>query len=571
MAERVDVLIAGSGFGGAITAFRLAELYQAAGADPRAIVVLERGRRFKHTDFRQSMDVGHLSSVYNLIQGSGAQIVAANAVGGGSNLYLAASLRSPTETFERRDRRPGDGPERRMWPSQISRRSLDPHYALAEAGLRVNRPTWDQVSKSGGLWARTLAVSGHTCDRVPLAISPKRCVNAKWCHTGCIFGAKNSLITNYLPSAERLGVQIRPGYEVQSVRQSQARPYRYVVTATGPGGGSVEIECKALVLSTGAMGNAPILMRSRNELPALSDQVGKNLGVNGDHIAAIEYEPKKVRSLLGLPEYRHFHEGKPITTMTYDFWVGRRDHRFDGTRFTLQEIFLSSLTNFLYDDGRDPAGDPSWWGLQKKQAIANWANRIELLAMVEDTHDGQFYVTPPSGGAVRPNDGPVSVGTFTYALAEQSIRVREAANAAMKRIGERKGLGRFMKLTETQGSYASHPLGGCRMADSPDLGATDHSGAVFGYEGLYCVDSSIIPTSLGVNPSLTIAAVSERCADLLVRRAADLGLPARPAGMRRGVPSEIVGERVVVPVPRPPRRRKRPVKRRAAPRRSARR
>ena len=91
MAERVDVLIAGSGFGGAITAFRLAELYRAAGADPRAIVLLERGRRFKHTDFRQSMDVGHLSSVYNLIQGSGAQIVTANAVGGGSNLYLAAS------------------------------------------------------------------------------------------------------------------------------------------------------------------------------------------------------------------------------------------------------------------------------------------------------------------------------------------------------------------------------------------------------------------------------------------------------------------------------------------------
>ena len=94
--------------------------------------------------------------------------------------------------------------------------------------------------------------------------------------------------------------------------------------------------------------------------------------------------------------------------MTYDFWVGRRDHRYDGTRFNLQEIFLSSLTNFLYDDGRDPPGDPSWWGLQKKQAVAHWANRIELLAMVEDTHDGQFYSAPPTGGgAVRPNAGPV--------------------------------------------------------------------------------------------------------------------------------------------------------------------
>src|SRR5438552_10507798 len=125
MAERVDVLICGSGFGGSITAFRLAELYHAAGADPRNIVVLERGRRHKHTDFRQSMDIEHLSDVYELIQGQGSQIVAANAVGGGSNLYLAASLRAPTETFERHDRRPGDGPPRRMWPKALSRHALD--------------------------------------------------------------------------------------------------------------------------------------------------------------------------------------------------------------------------------------------------------------------------------------------------------------------------------------------------------------------------------------------------------------------------------------------------------------
>ncbi|MDX6699745.1 MAG: enediyne biosynthesis protein [Solirubrobacteraceae bacterium] len=553
MAERVDVVIAGSGFGGAITAYRLAELYRAAGASANQVVVLERGRRMKHTDFRQSMDIDHLSNVYNLIQGNGAQIVTAQAVGGGSNLYLAASLRAPRETFERRDRRPGDGDERRMWPAPISRRSLDPYYGRVEFGLRVNRPDWDQVSKSGGLWARTLAAAGHTCDRVPVAISPKRCVNAKWCHTGCVFGAKNSLITNYLPSAERMGVQIRPGFEVQSVRQSSARPWRYVVSALDAAGATVEIECKVLVLSSGAMGNAPILMRSKNDLPGLSDQVGRHLGVNGDHIAAIEYDQKKVKDVLGLPGYDDFHKGKPITTMTYDFWVGRRDHRFDGTRFNLQEIFLSALTNFLYDDGRAPEGDPSWWGLQKKQAVSQWSNRIELLAMVEDTHDGQFYAVPPKGGAERPNEGPVAVGLFNYALSDQSIRVREAANDAMRRIAERRGLGRFMKLTETQGSYASHPLGGCRMAESPALGVTDHAGAVFGYEGLYCIDSSIIPTSLGVNPSLTIAAVSERCADLLVRRAGDFGLPARPSALRPGVPREVVGERVVAPVA--PRRR----------------
>jgi enediyne biosynthesis protein E9 len=544
MAERADVVIAGSGFGGAITAWRLAELYRSAGVDPRSIVLLERGKRFGHRDFKQSMHVDHLSDVYQLIQGSGAQIVVGNVVGGGSNLYLAASLRSPGETFERRDRRPGDGPERRMWPAAISRRTLDPYYAMAERALRVRRPTWNQVSKSGGLWAALLHARGHTCDRVPLAISPTRCVDAKWCHTGCVFGAKNSLITNYLPSAERAGVQIRPDTEVQRVRQSSARPYRYVVEATS-GGRTVEIECKALVLATGAMGNAPILMRSRDDLPSLSEHVGRHLGVNGDHIAGIEFDSARVRRVLKLPGYSDFHKGKPITTMTYDFWVGRRGNRFDGTRFTLQEIFLSTLTNFLYDDGRAPSGDPSWWGRQKKQAISRWSNRIEVLAMVEDTHDGTFYAVPPSGGAVRPGNGPVAVGTFTYAMSEQSHRVREAADRSIARIARHRGLGRFMKLTETRGAYASHPLGGCRMAESPDLGVTDDRGAVFGYEGLYCIDSSIIPTSLGVNPSLTIAAVSERCAEGLVARAGDLGLPARPAGLRPQTPGEHVGERVV--------------------------
>jgi choline dehydrogenase-like flavoprotein len=556
MAQNFDVVIVGSGFGGSITAWRLAELYRAAGVDPKAIAVLERGRRYGHTDFRQSMDIDHLSDVYLLIQGQGAQVVTANAVGGGSNLYLAASLRSPHETFERRDIRPGDGLPRRVWPTAISRRTLNPYYGRAELGLRVQRPTWNEVSKSGGLWAATLAAQGYTCDRVPLAISEERCVNAKWCHTGCIFAAKNSLITNYLWAAENAGVQVMPNLQVEQVSQSSARPYRYMVTADvmdnegpnptrAPTGQQVQLQCKVLVLSAGAMATPPLLLRSRPSLPSLSAQVGKNLGVNGDHVAAIEFDPGRVQSVLGLPGYHEFYKGKPITTMSYDWWVGRRAHSFDGTRFNLQEIFLSTLTNFLYDSGRTVPGGPSWWGLQKKQAIAHWSNRIELLAMVEDTHDGEWYAPPQSGAAERPNAGPVSVGTFNYAMSEQSVAIRAAANQVMSRLASYRGLGRFMALTETQGVYCAHPLGGCRMADSSDLGVVDDTGAVYGYEGLFCIDGSIIPTSLGVNPSLTISAVSERCAEALVNRAGDLGLPKRPAHLRPGVPPQHVGPRVV--------------------------
>src|SRR4051794_41661819 len=106
MAEQVDVCIVGSGFGGSISAFRLSELYRAAGADPKSILVLERGARFKHTDFRQSMAIENLSKTYNLIQSSGGggsitapgprggQGGAGSGVGGRSELYFAGAIRS---------------------------------------------------------------------------------------------------------------------------------------------------------------------------------------------------------------------------------------------------------------------------------------------------------------------------------------------------------------------------------------------------------------------------------------------------------------------------------------------
>jgi len=118
--------------------------------------------------------------------------------------------------------------------------------------------------------------------------------------------------------------------------------------------------------------------------------------------------------------------------------------------------------------------------------------------------------------------------------------VRELANQAMKSVVDRAGIGKFLKFT-FRTANASHPLGGCRMADSKDLGVVDHRNEVFGHEGLFCIDSSAIPTSLGVNPSLTISAVSERAVEQLIARAVDFGLPPRPDGFAPGVPGVILG------------------------------
>ncbi len=287
-------------------------------------------------------------------------------------------------------------------------------------------------------------------------------------------------------------------------------------------------------------------MRSQQSgaLPAISPHLGRHLGVNGDHVAAIEVDSRKAEKILGLRGgYDEFFKGKPITTMSYDHWVGKRGNANDGTRFTLQEILLSQLTNFLYDDGR--SGEPTWWGRDKKRSIASWSRHIEILAMVEETMDGRFYAVPPGGnGHVQPNGGPVGIGLFDYQLSEQSATVRQRADEAIKSIAERRGVGRFLKLAETPGVYASHPLGGARMADEIGFGVVDHRCEVFGYEGLHCMDSSVIPTSFGVNPSLSISAVCERAAAKLVARAADFDLPAPPAGLKHRPPGVHIGPRI---------------------------
>ena len=295
-----------------------------------------------------------------------------------------------------------------MWPAEISRDTLNPYYARAEAALRVQRPTWKQVAKSGGLWAASLAKAGHTCDRVPLAIDLNRCIQAKWCHTGCIYGAKNSVITNYLPSAEQLGVQVRPNSEVELIRQSPARPYRYVVSVAEldndgpnptrqPTGNTSEIECKVLILSGGAMGNAPLLMRSRPFLPSLSAQLGKHLGINGDHIAGDRVRRAEGPRRPGLTGLRPVLQGQPHHHDELRLVGGAPGHEHDGKRFTLQEIYLSALAHILYDDARAPSGEPSWWGLQKKQALSTLNNHVEMLAMVEDTQRRRVPCAPAEG------------------------------------------------------------------------------------------------------------------------------------------------------------------------------
>ena len=171
-------------------------------------------------------------------------------------------------------------------------------------GLRVRQPSWDEVSKSGGVWAAMLREAGHTCDRVPVAIDFERCVDAKWCYTGCVFGAKNSLITNYLPSAERRGVEVRPLVQVERGRavvgapvpldrpRRQGRPG----DEAGHRAGRDRVQGRdPRRRRAGHAADPDALARQRRAARRSRPTSAATSGVNGDHVAAIEVDSRKAK------------------------------------------------------------------------------------------------------------------------------------------------------------------------------------------------------------------------------------------------------------------------------------
>ena len=442
-------------------------------------------------------------------------------------------------------RAPRPPPRRRPGAPHVAgrrsrRATLDPYYARAEAALRVARP----VVEAGLALGRPV---GEDARRRRPHVRPRaagdrpRPLPRREVVPHRLRVRREELGDDELPRAPPSGSASRSarGTRSSASRQSSARPYRYVVSRAGPTAQTVELECKVLVLAGGAMANAPLLMRSRPALP-----VAVGAGRPAPRRQRRPHRRDRVRraarsaDVLGLPGYRDFHVGKPITTMTYDFWVGRRANRFDGTRFTLQEIFLSTLTNFLYDDGRAPAATRRGGACRRSRrspagraasSCSRWSRTRTTAASTRRRPAAAADAAERRAGRGRARS-PTSSPSSRSACARRPTR-------RCARIARRRGLGEVHEAhRDAAAAYASHPLGGCRMAASPDLGVVDHRGAVFGYEGLYCIDSSIVPTSLGVNPSLTIAALAERCAERLVARRRRPRAARTPAELDPGGP-----------------------------------
>jgi choline dehydrogenase-like flavoprotein len=524
--ETTDVVVIGTGPGGAIPAYNLA----AAGA---TVIMLERGPDVRTEDFEHNLKIGTYSRYVDLINGDGVQVVAGNCVGGSSVVYFAAALRAPSFVF---DRRGSIG--HRLWPSVLTRSALDPWYDRVEHTLPVEKQTWDDVPYAGGVWAAACRHAGHTCNPVPLAVDLAKCTNCNWMLSGCRFGAKRSMLLNYLPAARAHGAEIRPLHEVQSISPATTPGYRYrvaynvldandyrVPTDTGA------IEAKLVVLAAGTMGTPVILQRSAAALGGVPSAVGKYFSPNGDRVSMALLDEHKLASVLGLHRgngvaYEAFHIGKPIGSMSYDYQDPRRP---EFERYGLQQIYFPSITNILPEDGT-PA-QPQWFGVDKKTLSAKWRSWLTLLALTEDDNEGVFGPPPPTGNFVRAAPTAV-VTTLSYKANAHTMRGWTSSDRAIKAIIEKDGIGKHLSWVGGQPTLTAHPLASCRMGDDPATSALTSDNELRGQPGLFVTDGSAVPTSLTVNPSLTIAALAERASVPIAQRAREAGIP-----LRSGVPA----------------------------------
>jgi choline dehydrogenase-like flavoprotein len=518
--ERTDIVVIGSGFGGAIAAYHLA----AGGAK---VVVLERGPWLSSEEFEHDFILGSSSTrIFEFVAGRGMSVLGGNCVGGGSVVFFATMPRAPSFIFERQG-----SIGRRLFPAAITRETLSPWYDRVVEALPVHRQEWSEVTYPGGLWAAACRNAGHTANPVPVAIDTAMCTNCNWMMAGCRFDAKRSLLMNYLPAAISHGAQIRPLHEVQQLSRNDDGSYRVHYSVIDDEDyrvqtGSGTIDAKIIVLAAGAGATPVILQRSEAALGAMPFAVGRYFSGNGERLNTAVLNEDRVRDVLGLSRpggkaYQANQIGRGPSVASWD----RLDPSLpEFSRFSLEQLYFPPGLGTILAQAASPDG-PAWFGPEKKEMLRQWNSWLTIFTMSEDDNEGVFGPPPPSGNAVRISQQMLGQGNLEYKPTKNTLRGWAESDAAVKDILERDGLAKVMPWTnEVVGAYTVHPLASCRIGDDPATSALDDRHELRNHPGIFVTDGSAVPCGLTVNPALTIAALAERAMPAIVAAASERGV-----------------------------------------------
>jgi choline dehydrogenase-like flavoprotein len=533
-----DVVIVGSGFGGAVMAARIGA-YVKASLPGKKVLVLEKGDdgsgklepasdgpalNAQGNRYRQTFEPEVLARVSELHgDPSGAyrsgvssmNVATGRGMGGGSIVYDGVSLRAPTESFEQMR----DG--RRLWPALYTRTMLDPYYAIVEKRLSVVRLAWtDKTVPHWQLTCKRDLVFAEGCRKIgvtaaPLKVATTNDANEGWWNQGQRFEGRQDLTKNYLLDAKDAGVELRSGCDVETIAPTASG---YVVTGHDQRRGArapFDIECTMLVVAGGSVGSTALFLRSEKNFEGErrldpAQTLGRFVSANGDYGVTGMVGAKYERTVEG-------HKGKPMSSFCPSYW---KEHQFILIPFYAAPFYLSLGQPSTLLRPKDPnatgrgstseAEGERDWGLAYKKRLAGIGPRLLTMGCLAlDACEGEIRL--------RADGKTAQVGWAGTAASTE--RRWSAAVDVMRRIYEALDGEMFLDSYRKDGTVnTAHPLGGCRMTTRDDpSGVVDPNGEVLGNPNLFVIDGAAIPSALGVNPSLTIAAVAESIADRLIR------------------------------------------------------
>jgi len=521
-----DFVIIGSGFGGSVSAMRLAE-------KGNSVLVLERGKRFEDKDFPKTnwniwkylwlpplrcFGIMQFSFFRNILALHG------DGVGGGSLMYANVLMRPDDEIFKNP-----------TWKHLQDWKSiLQPHYDMAEhmLGVTTNPRQWpaDGILKeiATGLGVRSTfqptkvgvffggdqdAEGQEILDPYFDGKGPSRntCIHCGGCMVGCRYNAKNTLVKNYLYFAEKLGARILPEANVHNIiplAQKQADGARYEVayhrTTAWLYGQERRVRARNVIFSGGTLGTLGLLFKCRevtHTLPRISNRLGEIVRSNSEALLGMMSPNKQIDYSKGVAITSIFRADEKTAVEPVRYSAGSSLIRLiSAPLIDPQRSFLKRLFSLLWKMITHPMV------FLRTYILPGWAETTTILLAMQTEDNrlhmrlGRSWLTLFRRGLVsqsaEENPVPTRIEMGHYITGEFTRRIHGDAAGSIVEV-----------LFDTP--ITAHILGGVTFGRDDQEGVIGLDCQIHNYPGLYVVDGSIMPANPGVNPSLTITALAE--------------------------------------------------------------
>ena len=486
--ESADVCIIGSGCGGGASAKILSE-------SGKKVIVLEEGGYFTPKDFQPTEEFAY-TNLYRQRAGQATDnlavtVLQGKCVGGSSTINWTTSLRTPEFVLENW--------ARDFKVQGLSSKDLDPYFNRIEDYLNIHAEPDENHNAQNRLildGARKLGYRAKANGR-----NTKDCANLGACGLGCPIGAKLSVDITYIPDAVKAGATIFSGFRAESIEVKGGRKEvlgTVIDQATQKPKFGFTIEAPIVILSASAIFSPLLLLKSK--LANSSGQVGKHLTF---HLTS---------ALLGLfdnPMYPS--RGIPQSALCDEF-INKNG---DSGGFWMEAVPATPTLASLALPG---------FGAAHRALMHQYQNMGATIVLVKEI-DSEGSVTVNDNGrpsisySVGPRDmqylkqGIKTTAEVQFAAGAKEILTLHARTTSFKSVDEiTRVLSRADWGTNEIALYSAHPLGTCRMGEDPRSSVVDSRCQAHDVKGLFVIDGSVTPTSLGVNPQITILAIAEKSA-----------------------------------------------------------